>query len=61
MASEKRRKNEKREQKCADCIHLAACQAWNVGSIVNALSTQCANYETTEMFLLSLGIEPKEG
>lgn len=46
---------------CGDCIHYCACQSWNIGNLANALSTTCANFETTQMFLRELGIEPKEG
>ena len=45
---------------CGDCIHYCACQAWNIGSLENALSATCVNFETTEMFLRKLGLEPKE-
>jgi hypothetical protein len=51
----------KTEPKCGDCIHYCACQSWNIGNLANALSTTCANFETTQMFLRVLGIEPKEG
>lgn len=30
---------------CGECIHYAACAAWNVGDITNALAKTCANYE----------------
>lgn len=32
-------------QTCGDCLHYAACQAWNIGNLANALSTTCANFE----------------
>lgn len=46
---------------CGDCIHYAACQAWNIGNLANAMTVSCANFETTEMFLKMLGFEPTAG
>ena len=34
-----------RSKKCSDCIHETACQSWNIGTIRNMDSTNCANYE----------------
>ena len=31
---------------CGDCIHEAACNSWNIGTLSNADATSCINYET---------------
>lgn len=38
--------NNAKLKKCSDCIHEAACGAWNIGSLCDADATSCANYET---------------
>jgi hypothetical protein len=30
---------------CGDCVHFAACAAWNIGSIMSMDATHCVNYE----------------
>lgn len=41
-----KRKEVKPVRKCGDCIHEAACQSWNIGTLSNADATSCINYET---------------
>ena len=36
-------------RKCKDCIHISACEAWNVGDITNMDCTNCAIYETEKL------------
>lgn len=40
------RKQRKSDKRCCDCIHEAACQSWNVGSLYNTDAHSCKNYET---------------
>lgn len=40
--------SKKKERTCEQCIHETACQAWNIGSIHNMDSVNCANYETVQ-------------
>lgn len=40
------RKNVQKPQRaCGDCIHVHACSAWNVGSLIWADASSCANYD----------------
>ena len=29
---------------CWECLHYEACQAWNIGTLVNTDATHCVNY-----------------
>ena len=44
------RKKTKKENTrvCGDCIHLCACNAWQIGTLDNADATHCINYDTVE-------------
>lgn len=37
------------ERVCGDCLHFAACQSWNVGSLLNAEAWRCANFAPESM------------
>lgn len=37
----------KEECVCFHCIHYEACQAWNIGSLMNTDATHCVNYTTS--------------
>ena len=42
----RKKKPDKTENTCADCIHEYACQMWNIGSIHNMNATNCTNHTT---------------
>lgn len=50
------------EQICGNCIHIAACQSWNVGFLDNTDATHCVNFERSNWDRLAeLGLLPKGG
>lgn len=49
-----KRQNNKSPVICGDCVHYAACSAWNFGSLRNTNAGSCANYSETPVKIAHL-------
>lgn len=42
-----KRKQKRPSRICFECTHYEACQAWNVGTLVETDATHCVNYRAS--------------